>query len=240
MTYGCYIYYFQGQYSYQISYQGVSMYAFQTAGNLISFCSGLIAAALFGNIGIKVLYNNVLMDLFSAPPLTTRPGKIIYGIIVPIWWSIAYVLAAAIPDYFGFASVISSAVGLEFTYCFPPMLALAYDIQLNAMTEGEGFDPQTGVLARKDRGLKRWARGFRRGKWWLNVLHVLYALGAWATAGLGLYAAIKGTSLDNACKVLPSGSGEKILANSMTGMILAFENPQLNSFTCTSPLNLNV
>lgn len=192
MIYGCYVYYFQGQYSYQISYQGVSAYGFQTAGNMIAFCSGLIAAALYGNIGIKVLYNNVLMDLFSAPPLTTRSGKIIYSIIVPIWWSIAYIIAAAIPDYFGFVSVISSATLLEFTYCFPPMLALAYDIQLNAMTEGGGFDPQTGVYVRKDRGLRRWARGFRRGRWWLNILHVLYAGGAWVTAGLGLYAAIEG------------------------------------------------
>lgn len=169
------------------------MYGFQTAGNMIAFCSGLIAAALYGNIGIKVLYNNVLMDLFSAPPLTTRPGKILYGIIVPIWWTIAYIIAAAIPDYFGFVSVISSAVLLEFTYCFPPMFALAYDIQLNAMVAGEGFDPQTGVLTRKDRGLTRWVRGFRRGKWWLNILHLLYAGGAWVTAGLGLYAAIEGT-----------------------------------------------
>ncbi|KAF3763460.1 hypothetical protein M406DRAFT_347157 [Cryphonectria parasitica EP155] len=214
MIYGCYVYYFQGQYAYQISYQGVSAYGFQTAGNMLAFISGLIAAALYGNIGIKVFYNNVLMDLFSAPPLTTKSGKILWAIIVPIWWSIAYIIAAAIPDYFGFVSVISSATLLEFTYCFPPMLALAYDIQLNAIVEGEGFDPVTGAVIRKDKGLKRWVRGFFRGRWWLNILHLLYACGAWATAGLGLYAAIE-------------------------GMIEAFENPQLNSFTCTSPLNLN-
>lgn len=107
-------------------------------------------------------------------------------------WSIAFIIAAAIPDYFGFVSVISSATLLEFTYCFPPMLALAYDIQLHAIGKGEGFDPHTGSVIRHDRGLKRWIRGFFRGQWWLNIFHVLYSIGAWATAGLGLYAAIKG------------------------------------------------
>lgn len=72
------------------------------------------------------------------------------------------------------------------------MLALAYDIQLHAIGKGEGFDPTTGSVNRQDRALKRWIRGFTRGRWWLNILHVLYTIGAWATAGLGLYAAIKG------------------------------------------------
>lgn len=48
----CFVYKYQGQYSYQISYQGVSPYGFQTAGNMLAFVSGLIAAALYGNIGI--------------------------------------------------------------------------------------------------------------------------------------------------------------------------------------------
>lgn len=30
---------------------------------------GLIAAALYGNIGIKVVYNNVLMELFRKSPI---------------------------------------------------------------------------------------------------------------------------------------------------------------------------
>lgn len=48
----CFVYKYQGQYAYQISYQGVSPYGFQTAGNMLAFVSGLIAAALYGNIGI--------------------------------------------------------------------------------------------------------------------------------------------------------------------------------------------
>ena len=55
MIYGLYVYHFQGQYSYQLSYQGVSPYGWQTVGNILAIISGLIAAGLYGNIGIKVL-----------------------------------------------------------------------------------------------------------------------------------------------------------------------------------------
>ena len=75
---------------------------------MISFISGLIAAGLYGNIGLKVLYNNLLIDWFRAPPLYTKTGKAIWAVLVPIWWSVAYVIAASIPDYIGFVSVMSA------------------------------------------------------------------------------------------------------------------------------------
>jgi hypothetical protein len=216
LIYGCYVYHFQGQYSYQVSYQGVSIYAWQTVGNMLAVLSGLIAAGLYGNIGIKVFYNNVLMDLFKAPPLTTKMGKILWMIIVPIWWSVAFIIAAAIPDYFGFVSVISAIAVIQFSYSFPPILALGYNIHLNAMlaSKGDGFDPNTGRVIRRDSGVKRWIRGFMSGPWYMNILHILYAGGALATAGLGMYAAIE-------------------------GMIITFQIPQVNSFSCTSPLDLS-
>jgi hypothetical protein len=65
---------------------------------MIAVVAGLIAAGLYGNIGIKVLYNNVLMDLFSAPPLITKNGKLIWIILVPIWWTIGYLIAAGIRE----------------------------------------------------------------------------------------------------------------------------------------------
>jgi hypothetical protein len=137
-------------------------------------------------------------------------------IIVPIWWSVAFIIAAAIPDYFGFVSVISAIAVIQFSYSFPPILALGYNIHLNAMlaSKGDGFDPNTGRVARRDSGLKRWIRGFMSGPWYMNILHILYAGGALATAGLGMYAAVE-------------------------GMIVAFQIPQVNSFSCTSPLDLS-
>lgn len=34
LIYGCYVYHFQGQYSFNPSYQGVSVYGWQTAGKM--------------------------------------------------------------------------------------------------------------------------------------------------------------------------------------------------------------
>ena len=62
---------------------------------MISLIAALIAAGLYGNIGIKVFYNNILMDIFNAPPLITRRGKIFYALIVPIWWIIAFIIAVS-------------------------------------------------------------------------------------------------------------------------------------------------
>jgi hypothetical protein len=42
--------------SFNPSFQGVSVYGWQTAGNIITLICGLIAAGLYGNIGIKVRY----------------------------------------------------------------------------------------------------------------------------------------------------------------------------------------
>ncbi|KAE9367704.1 transmembrane amino acid transporter protein [Stipitochalara longipes BDJ] len=214
MIYGCYTYFWQGQYSYQISYQGVSPYSWQTVGNVLAVISGLIAAALYGNIGIKVIYNNLLMEWFHAPALITKRGKILWSCIVPIYWIIAFILAASIPDFFGLTGITAAVCFVQFTYTFPPMIALGYRIQKHALQEGEGFDPATGIVTLHDHGIKRLVRGFFADKWYLNVLHVLYVMGALSISGLGAYSSIE-------------------------QLISAFKIPQLNAFSCTSPLNLN-
>lgn len=211
LSYGCYVYYWQGQYAFTVSYQGLSVYGFQVACNMMAVISGLIAAALYGNIGIKVLYNNVFMEIFRAPPITTKRGKIFFGILVPIYWSIAYVIAAAIPDYFAFVSVIAAFCILQFSYSFPPILHLFYTIQKNSAGT---FDTTNGTANRQLSGFQRFKHGFFAKYWYWNLWHVIYAGGALATAGLGAYAAI-------------------------VAMMDAFESPQVNAFTCVSPLNLN-
>lgn len=211
MLYGLFVYGYQGQYIISVSYQGISNYAWQTVCNMLAVISGLIAAGLYGNIGIKVLYNNILVDFFGAPPLTTTKGKWFWVGLVPIYWSIAFVFAASVPDFFGLTSVVAAICILQFTYTFPPILALGFYIKKNAMLPGEGFDPATGQVIRHDGGIKRWARGFMKGNWPLNVWNVIYALGALVTAGLGTYSAVE-------------------------SLIAAFAVPQLSAFTCTSPL----
>ncbi|CAK4035006.1 amino acid transporter [Lecanosticta acicola] len=219
MAYGCFVYYYQGQYSYNPSYQGVSVYGWQAAGNILTLISALIAAGLYGNIGVKVLYNNVLMDLFKAPPLTTKKGKILYAAIVPIWWAIAFVIAAAIPDFFGFVSLMSASTLINLCYSLPPLYALGFAVKKNAIQfdRGEGFNPETGEVKRVDTGFRRLMRGFLAGgplQIGINVWHVLYFLASLSMCGLGMYAAVE-------------------------GMIEAFQTQQLSAFSCRSPLNLN-
>ena len=53
MLYGLFMYGYQGQYIQTPSYLGISPYNWQTAGNVLAMVSALIAAALYGNIGVK-------------------------------------------------------------------------------------------------------------------------------------------------------------------------------------------
>ncbi|KAJ5194510.1 uncharacterized protein N7498_007948 [Penicillium cinerascens] len=227
LIYGCVVYHLQGQYAFNPSYQGVSLYGWQTAGNMISVIAALIAGGLYGNIGIKVVYNNIFLDILKAPPLTTRVGKIIYAAMVPIWWILAYIIAAAIPDYIGFVSVISASMLLNLTYSFPPLFALSFDIQKNAIRpyQGEGFDQNTGHMNMNETTSQRLIRGFFAGGAFqvgINIWHVIYFLASLSMCGLGIYAAVEAFNL-----------------NFIAGMIVAFKDPQLNSFSCVSPLNLN-
>ncbi|KAK4693982.1 hypothetical protein P7C71_g3515, partial [Lecanoromycetidae sp. Uapishka_2] len=217
MLYGLFMYGYQGQYLQNPSYLGIAPYAWQTTGNVLAMVSALIAAALYGNIGVKVLYNNVAVELFRAPPLTQRGGKIIWAALIPIYWSLSFIIGAAIPDFSGFTAIVSAVCIVQFTYSFPPFLHIAYNVHKNAIREGEGFDPDTGNVIRTDSGIKRAIRGFTGGRkidFALNVWNVIYLGGALATAGLGIWAAAE-------------------------NLILIYAVPQLNAYSCTSPLDVS-
>jgi hypothetical protein len=229
MFYGLFIYGYQGQYTVNPAYLGVSQYGIQTAGNIFAMLSAVIAAALYGNIGVKgksptsycsldltwelVLYNNIFVEIFRAPPLTTRTGKFLWVVIIPIYWALAFILAAAIPNFSGLTSVVAAFCILHFTYTFPPLLSVAFWTKKYAMQEGEGFEPTTGTIVHHDSGYGRFMRGFlfhKRG--WINVVNVIYILGALALAGLGAYASIE-------------------------SLKIAFANSTTTSFVCKSPLD---
>ena len=227
MLYGLFMYGYQGQYTQNPSYLGISGYGWQTVGNILAIISAMIAAALYGNIGVKVLYNNIAVELFSAPPLTQRAGKIAWVFLIPVYWSIAYVIAAGIPDFSGFTSIVSASCILPFTYVFPPFLNMAFQVRKNAIRDGEGFDPTTGQVIRHDSGIKRYVRGFfseekqgdrgGRRSWGkaqvlINCWNVIYFLGSVCTMALGMYAAIE-------------------------QLIEAYATPEVNAFGCHSPLD---
>jgi hypothetical protein len=127
---------------------------------------------------------------------------------------VAYAIGGAIPAFSGFVGLVSAVCIMQFTYSFPPLLYIGYMSQKNAVRAGEGFDPATGRVIRSDSGLRRVIRGFFTGRWYFNVLALLYMLGALATAGLGIWAAVE-------------------------NMITIYAEPQLNAFTCKSPLDVD-
>ena len=53
MMFGLYVYSFQGQFTLPLAFQGVSKFAWQTVGNVIAMITAIIAAGLYGNIGIS-------------------------------------------------------------------------------------------------------------------------------------------------------------------------------------------
>lgn len=88
-----FIYSFQGQYTINPANQGLSPFAWQTVTNIISLIAAIIAAGLYGNIGIKVLYANVLQDIFNFPNLATKAGQYIWSVTVVVYWSLAFVVS---------------------------------------------------------------------------------------------------------------------------------------------------
>lgn len=88
-------------------------------------------------------------------------------------------------------------------------MIVGYRVQKDAVLDGESYDPRTGNTDRRDNGMKRWIRGFKKQLVW-NTFDVLYGIAALATAGLGIYA-------------------------SVLGMHGAFSNATITPFTCKNP-----
>ncbi|KAH9840414.1 Transmembrane amino acid transporter protein [Teratosphaeria destructans] len=211
LTMGMVVYSAQGQFSYNPAYQGIpnSAYHWQTLGNAVSFISGLIAALLYGNIGVKVFYAAVLRDVFHLPPLNEKKGKWLWVAVVPIYWGLAFIIAAAIPQVSNLSAFVGAACILQFTYTFPPILMVGFNSQKDAIRPDEGFDPATGQVIKSDSGFKRFMRGYMV-KWHINTFDVLYFLGALTVAGLGIY-------------------------SSTTGMHETFAKTSITSFSCRNP-----
>ena len=210
MLFGLFVYSYQGQFTIIIAYQGISSYAWQTVANAFGLTSGLIAALLYGNIGIKVVYNNVLMELFRFPSLATKAGKLAWIGVVPVYWAIAFILASAIPQVSNLSGFIAAFCILQFSYTFPPFLHIGFQIKKAAIQSGEGFDPATGQTVRHDNGMKRWIRGYKKD-FALNTFHMIFFLGSFVTAVLGVYSAI-------------------------VGMISSYATGATTTFSCNSPV----
>ncbi|KAF2466790.1 amino acid transporter [Lindgomyces ingoldianus] len=212
LFFGLYVYSFHGEFVVNPAFQGISPQSALKAGNTLGLISALIAGALYGNIGVKVIYTNILREFFNAPPLDEKLGKFLWVGLVPLYWAVAFVLAAAIPNFPYLLGLVAAVCILQFTYTIPPLMMLGCDIQYHSIREaqGEGFDPATGQTKRLDDGWKRWLRGAKT-YWYVNVWNLLFFFGALVTAALGMYSSIQ-------------------------GLKMAFATGRSTSFSCKGPL----
>jgi hypothetical protein len=106
-----------------------------------------------------------------------------------VYWALAFVIGAAVPNFGDFQSLVGAFCIGNFTYAFPALLKIGFDVQKAAMLPEESFDPVTKKYIRKDTGVKRWIRGYKK-TWILTTLNIIYLLGALVVCGLGMYSAI--------------------------------------------------
>ncbi|RYP68769.1 hypothetical protein DL771_006499 [Monosporascus sp. 5C6A] len=211
MFFGIFLYSYHGQYAYNPAVQGISVYSIQTAANILNVISNLIPTVLYGNIGLKVVYIEVFHELFGFPELNTRTGKIWWAALAPVYWAIAFIIGASVPQFSYISGLVGALFILSFTYTFPAWLAIGFWIKKDAMIEGEErFDTTTSSYLYVDQGWKRWKRGFLK-KPLFNTLNIIYFLGALVTCTLGCY-------------------------SSIVSLRQAFEGDIANSLSCTPPL----
>ncbi|KAF9992351.1 hypothetical protein BGZ80_004352 [Entomortierella chlamydospora] len=188
LMYGVFVYSLQGQYTLPLAYQGVSQYSFQTFGNILALITGIIAGALYGNIGIKVAYINIVEDWFRGPSLMSRRGHLIWVAMVLAYWALAYIVGSAIPQVENISSLIAALCIMQFSYTFPPLLRLAYDVLTDAMSEDAIFVPGHGTSGRIDtwRDRSRWMRGLFTGRVAFKAFNFILFVGfaVWACLGM--------------------------------------------------------
>jgi len=221
LMYGAFVYSFQGQFTLPLAYQGVSKQSWQDVGNVLALITGIIAAGLYGNIGIKVAYYNIIEDWFKGPSLNSRPGRVIWTIMVFVYWSLAFVVGSAIPQVATVSGLVAAVCIMQFTYTFPPLMMLGYKMQIaaaglieeDALAIGEAIDVNAPSKDPGDtwREWSRWKRGFFGHKWYINLFNLILFLASLAMACLGMY-----------------GSGKAIQQT--------FLNGAATSFGCKSPV----
>ncbi|SCU86214.1 LADA_0D13058g1_1 [Lachancea dasiensis] len=215
LFYGLFVYGYNGQFSYVTANQGIGSTGLQNAGNVLNIITGLIAAVLYGNVGIKVFYQGFMVPYFRFPNLMTRKGTFAWGGFVVLYWSIAYILGTAIPSISALVGIIGAFCIFNFSYTFPFLFAFCLLCRQDAGLT-DRFDPLTLTVEKADSYLNvsRWKRalghgGFKRFAVKLSLL--LLCLASLATCGLCSYSAIEGA-------------------------IESYQTNLAQPFTCTSPV----
>ncbi|KAL7801007.1 transmembrane amino acid transporter domain-containing protein [Trichoderma afarasin] len=189
--FGAFVYGHYGQYSASNINTVIQPFRLQTANNVLGLITGAIACLMYMNVGMKTVYVEVFQEILGLPPITTRKGRWLWYALGPLYWALAFVVGAAVPNLNGISGIVGALLILNFTYTFPAFLYIGYRVKTDAALPGEGFDPVTGVTTRHDSGMKRWTRGFMVN-WHINSMNIIYFLGGLVCSGMGSWAAIEG------------------------------------------------
>ncbi|KZP18705.1 hypothetical protein FIBSPDRAFT_893296 [Athelia psychrophila] len=193
MFFGLFCYSFQGQYSSILPALDFANRGLSLGANIIGLVSTAIASVLYANIGVKVLYENVLRAYFHAPELVTPKGRIVWTSSVIVYWALAWVIGSAIPNITALVTLVGAACILQFTYTFPPILLCGHWMQRDALLGDQPWEPGMAPGSNRIdtwRDLSRWKRGFLP-YWYYKVFLILLFLGALSLAGLGIYSGIE-------------------------------------------------
>lgn len=194
LIFGVFVYSFQGKFVSPVANQGINPYGLRLAGNILSIVSGMLAAALYGNVGLKVLYQGFGVPDLKFPQLTTTPGAILWGGLVIIYWGIAFVIGAAIPQVANLSALVGSLCILNFSYTLPAGFMLVLMIKEDAGAL-DTYNPETATVDRVDKwsDMSRWKRAVATGDWKRRAgkafLTIMF-LGGLCLCGIGLYGAI--------------------------------------------------
>ncbi|SNX87222.1 related to neutral amino acid permease [Melanopsichium pennsylvanicum] len=198
LVYANVVYAYQGQYVLGQSYNGIAKYSFQTVCNLLAILSGTIAAALYGNVGLKVIYVNTVQSFLKGPALNSSRGRMIWTMISVGYWALAFVIASSIPQVQTISGLIAAIAIMNFSYSFPFMLALIFYIKRDAMVGDTPYAPGQPAQ-RQDTWAQwsRWQRGLFGGHYQLGtvvipgivvkVVLLIVTLGSYTLSGLGMY-----------------------------------------------------
>lgn len=145
---------------------------------------------MYFNIGMKTIYIEVFQQVFNFPSIVTKKGRWMWYALGPVYWIVAFIVAASVPNLNGISGIVGALLILNFTYTFPAILCVGYYCQIGAALPEEGFDPSTRITTRLDHGWRRWVRGFMK-YWYINIASVIYFCGGLATSGMGSWAAVE-------------------------------------------------
>ncbi|EMC93302.1 hypothetical protein BAUCODRAFT_235731 [Baudoinia panamericana UAMH 10762] len=193
MMFGLLVYCKQGMYASILPGLNFANQTFILANNVIGLISTMVAAVLYGNIGVKVFYVNVLQAYFKAPSMLDPRGRFYWAATVIGYWAVAWVLGSAIPNITALVTLVGAACILQFTYTFPPLLLLGYWVQVDA---AKGDNPWTPDMAPRSNRIdswkdkSRWTRGLSK-YWYAKLFLALLFVAALANCALGIYAGIE-------------------------------------------------